>query len=79
MHGVLQIFFIYFLMMLYIIDNQMFIYRFVFFLENIFQKKVGKCLVFMKFVVPLHSQTRNKDTRKLKHGAIAQMVRAHDS
>lgn len=49
------------------------------FLENIFQKKVGKCLVFMKFVVPLHSQTRNKDTRKLKHGAIAQMVRAHDS
>lgn len=49
------------------------------FFENIFQKKVGKCLVFMKFVVPLHSQTRNNDTRKLKHGAIAQMVRAHDS
>lgn len=46
---------------------------------KIFSKKVGKCLVFMKFVVPLHSQTRNKDTRKLKHGAIAQMVRAHDS
>lgn len=46
---------------------------------KIFFKKVEKCLVFMKFVVPLHSQTRNKDTRKLKHGAIAQMVRAHDS
>lgn len=49
------------------------------FLKIFFKKKVGKCLVFMKFVVPLHSQTRNKDTRKLKHGAIAQMVRAHDS
>lgn len=46
---------------------------------KIFFKKVGKSLVFMKFVVPLHSQTRNNDTRKLKHGAIAQMVRAHDS
>ena len=65
--------------MIYSADNQMFICRFADFLENIFQKKVGKCLVFMKFVVPLHSQTRNKDTRKLKHGAIAQMVRAHDS
>ena len=41
MHGVLQIFFIYFLMMLYIIDNQMFIYRFVFFLK-IFFKKSGE-------------------------------------
>lgn len=57
----------------------MFICCFADFLENIFQKKVGKGLVFMKFVVPLHSQTRNNDTRKLKHGAIAQMVRAHDS
>ena len=44
-----------------------------------FSKKVEKSLAFMKIVVPLHSQTRNKDTRKLKHGAIAQMVRAHDS
>lgn len=49
------------------------------FSRKYFSKKVGKCLVFMKFVVPLHSQTRNNDTRKLKHGAIAQMVRAHDS
>lgn len=38
MHGVLQIFYIYFLMMLYIIDNQMFIYRFVFFLKIFFKK-----------------------------------------
>ena len=65
--------------MIYNADNQMFICCFADFLENIFQKKVGKSLVFMKFVVPLHSQTRNNDTRKLKHGAIAQMVRAHDS
>ena len=38
-----------------------------------------KSLVVNKNVVPLHSQTRNNDTRKPKHGAIAQMVRAHDS
>ena len=49
------------------------------FSQKYFSKKVGKRLAFMKIVVPLHSQTRNNDTRKLKHGAIAQMVRAHDS
>ena len=69
----------YFLVLLYVVDNQKIICCFVYFLKNIFQKKVGKRLAFMKIVVPLHSQTRNNDTRKLKHGAIAQMVRAHDS
>lgn len=40
-HGALQkcYFFRCFLVMIYNADNQMFIYRFVFFLENIFQKK----------------------------------------